>query len=177
MNDKNRQTVLLVATAAIVALWIGDQFVLTPLAKSWSDRSSSIAELRKSIEKGKQIISRERSLTSHWDNMRTNALPSTTSASEAEMFKAFDRWSQESQVTISAIKPQWKENEGDFRTLECHVDASGNIGALTKFLHNIEKDPMAVRVEAVELSAREQNGQDLTLAVQLSGLVLNPKEQ
>lgn len=176
MNDKNRQTILLAATAGIVALWIGDQFVLTPLAKTWGDRSSAIVELRKSIEKGKLAIGRDRSLTTQWDNMRTNTLPSATSASEAQMFTAFDRWSQDSHVTISAIKPQWKDNDGEFRTLECHVDASGNMTALTKFLHNIEKDPMAVRVEAVELSAREQTGQDLTLSIQLSGLVLNPKE-
>jgi hypothetical protein len=38
----------------------------------------------------------------------------------------------------------------------------------------VEKDPMALRLESVELGARDKNGQIITMGLQLSALVLNP---
>jgi hypothetical protein len=61
-------------------------------------------------------------------------------------------------------------------TLECRVDGFGNLSALTRFLYDVEKDPMALKVEAVEIAARDNDGQQLSLALQVSGLLLNPQQ-
>ena len=96
---------------------------------------------------------------------------------ENEVLKAFDRWSQESRISVSSIKPQWKRTSDDFMTLECRADAFGSVSAITRFLYEVEKDPLALKVEAVEISARDNTGQQLSLGVQLSGLMLNPPPQ
>jgi hypothetical protein len=57
------------------------------------------------------------------------------------------------------------------------VEASGNLGTLSQFLYDIEKDPMALKLESVELSAHDTGGQQLTLGLQLSGLVLNSQKR
>jgi hypothetical protein len=44
---------------------------------------------------------------------------------------------------------------------------------LTRFLYEVERDPLAVRVEAVELAARDNDASQLTLGLQVSGLLLN----
>ena len=59
-------------------------------------------------------------------------------------------------------------------TLECRVDGFGNLSSLTRFLYDVEKDPMALKVEAVEITARDNDGQQLSLALQVSGLLLTP---
>jgi hypothetical protein len=105
--------------------------------------------------------------------MRTNTLPASVSAAENEVLKGFERWSQESRISISSIKPQWKQGGDDFMTLECRADAFGNIQALTRFLYELEKDPLALKVEAVEITTRDNDGQQLTLGLQVSGLQLN----
>ena len=61
-------------------------------------------------------------------------------------------------------------------TLECRVDAFGSMQTLTRFLYNIEKDPLALKVDLVEISGRDNEGQQLTLGLQVSGLLLNPPE-
>ena len=53
------------------------------------------------------------------------------------------------------------------------MEATGNLRTLTQFLYDIEKDPLALKLESVELSARDTGGQQLTLGLQISGLVLN----
>ena len=59
-------------------------------------------------------------------------------------------------------------------TYQCRMDASGNLNSLSRFLYDLEKDPMALRLDSLEISSRDKEGQQLVLAVQISGLVLTP---
>jgi hypothetical protein len=140
-------------------------------------RATRIAELRKQIAQGKMLVQREQSVRGRWQQMSRNTLPSNTSAAEQQVFKAIDLWAQNSGVAISAITPQWKHDSDDYMTFECRVDAAGDLSKLSRFLYSVEKDPMALRMELVELGARDKEGQQLSLGLQLSGLVLNAPKQ
>ena len=60
-------------------------------------------------------------------------------------------------------------------TVECRADAFGSLQAITRFLYEIERDPLALKIESVEINARDRAGQQLSLGLQVSGLRLNPK--
>ena len=62
-------------------------------------------------------------------------------------------------------------------TLNCRLEASGDLGTLSRFVYDLEKDPMALKLESVELSAHDNTGQQLTLDLQISGLVLVSQSQ
>jgi hypothetical protein len=172
MAIKNRQQWLLILAATGAALLIGDKLVITPLTASWQARSKQIAELTKQVSQGSLLVSRDSVIRDRWDKMRNSTLPEEVSAAENEVLRAFERWSQESRISISSIKPQWKRAGDDFMTLECRADAFGSIQAVTRFLYEVEKDPLALRVEAVEIAARDNDGQQLTVGLQVSGLQL-----
>ena len=177
MNIKNRQHVLAVVAIVAVALLAGDKFVLSPLTQSWKERTDRIAELRKSVSQGSQLITREQLIRTRWDHMRTNMLPNNTAVAENEVLRAFERWSQDSRISITAIKPQWKRAADDYLTLECRADAFGSMQAVTRFLYEVEKDPLALKVEAVEITTRDNDGQQLSLGLQVSGVLLSTQEQ
>jgi hypothetical protein len=174
---KNRQQLLAVAAGAVVALFIADKVIIEPLTSSWTQRTKRIAELRKKVDEGRSLLRREQSLRGRWEQMRTNTLPNNPSVAELQVLKAFDRWSQGNRVAVNSISHQWKHDTDDFTTLECRVEASGVLSALSRFLHDIEKDPMALKLQNVEISSRDNNGQQLTLGLQISGLVLTPQKQ
>ena len=176
MNANPRQKILTVAAITVVAIWAGDKLVVSPLVQSWKERSIRIAELRHSVSQGRLLLEREPSIRGRWGGMQTNTLPNETSVAENQVLKAFARWSQDSHISITSIKPQWKQTSDDYVTLECRADASGNLQALTQFLYNVEKDPLALKVESVEITAHDNDGQQLSLALQVSGLLLNPRE-
>ena len=177
MNIKNRQQVLALVAFAAVALLASDRFLISPLSRVWKERAGRIAELKKDVLQGAQLKEHDRMIRNRWDSMRTNTLPNDLSAAENEVLKAFDRWEQESRISVSSKKPQWKRNSDDYMTFECRVDASGTMPALTRFLYEVEKDPLALKVESVEITSRDNDGQQLSLALQVSGLVLNPPSQ
>ena len=173
MQIKNRQQLLIIGAIVAIALFAGDQLVLSPLIKIWGARATRVAELRKQITQGKMLVLREQSIRSRWEQMSRNALPNNSSAAEQQVYKAIDLWAQDSGVALSAITPQWKHDSDDYMTFECRVDAAGDLGKLSRFLYSVERDPMALKLELVELGARDKDGQQLSLGLQLSGLVLN----
>ena len=177
MKIKNRQQILTVLAVAAVALFAGDKLVLSPLSNWWSARAKQVVELRKKVQDGAQLIRREQNLRSRWNEMQTNTLPNNESISEQQVLRALDRWSQESRISITSLSPQWKHDSDDYKTLQCRVEAAGSLSSVTRFLYDIEKDPLALRLELVEMSSRDTEGQQLALGLQLSGLVLTPQEK
>jgi hypothetical protein len=176
-DPKNRQQLLMAAALGVVGLWAADNLLISPLIKSWQTRGTKIVELRKQISDGTQLIQRERGIRDRWKIMRTNTLPVEVSAAEGRVLGAFDDWSRESRVSVTSIKPQWKRTAEDFTTLECRVDASGSLSTITRFLYEVEKDPLALKVDSVELSSRDTTGAQLTLGLQVSGLVLSTEKR
>jgi len=172
---KNRQQFLAVAAIAGVAFLVSDKVLFGPLWNGWKARSTRIADLKKSVNQGSLLVQRENAIRSRWDSMRTNTLPDNISAAENEVLQAFERWSQDSRISISSIKPQWKRAGEDYMTLECRADAFGSMQTLTRFLYDVEKDPLALKVDSVEITSRDNDGQQLSLALQVSGLLLNPE--
>ncbi len=175
MKIENRQQFLVALTIGAVALLIGVNFICEPLANLWAARSAQIKQLRGKVSAGKLLIQREAGLRSRWSQMSSNALPNNTSLAEQQVLKAFDNWSRDTGAEISSIMPQWKNDSTNYMTLNCRVEASGNLGTLSQFLYNIEKGPAALKLDSVELSAHDNTGQQLSLGLQISGLVLIPQ--
>ncbi len=176
MKIRNRQQLLLIVALAGVGFLVLDQIVLGPLTKAWSARSTRIEELKKSVDQGVLLLDREQTIRHRWASMRTNTLPSNSSAAESQVYAAFDHWSKSSGIAVAGIKNVWRPND-DFSTLEFRTDVSGNLQGLARFLYEIEKGPPALRIEAIEFTSRDNNGQQLTLGLQVSGLQLEVPPQ
>jgi hypothetical protein len=68
--------------------------------------------------------------------------------------------------------PQWKNDSTNYMTLNCRVEATGTLGALSQFIYSIERDPMAMKPNSVELTASSSADQQLTLGMEISGLTI-----
>jgi Tfp pilus assembly protein PilO len=123
------------------------------------------------------MIRREQALRSTWEKMRTNSLPTNESLAEEQVLKAFRKWERDSRVTITSISPQPKHDSEDYTTIQCRVEASGTIENMSRFLYDLEKDPTALKLELVELSSHDNEGQQLLLGLQVSGLILPPQKE
>ena len=178
MNHKNREQLLLILTITAVVLLVGDSFVLKPLTASWKARTARIAALEEKVAAGTEKLKNAEKLQAKWNSMSANTLTNEISAAESQALRAFERWSRDANVTISGLKPQWKRSNSadEYQTLECRADATGSLASLARFLYQVEKDPMAMKVDVVDLTTRDVEGRNLTLALQLSGLVLTPKK-
>ena len=177
MKTSSRQQLLIVATIVVVALFASDRLIYTPLKHLWQARAKEVKDLRGQIRRGSATIKNEQAINGKWDQMRTNTLPNNQSAALEKISKAFHDWAQESGASLNGVTPQWKSDSDEYKTVVCRVDASGTLWMLSRFIYDIEKDPMGLKLESVDLSSRDNTGQQITLALQVSGLVLTSQEE
>ncbi len=177
MKIQNRQQFLVVLTIAAFALLVGVNFIIEPLGGWWSSRQAQLKELRTQVADGGQIIKREAGIRSRWAEMQANALPANTSLAEQKFLTAVDNWSRGSGAEVTSLMPQWKNESTNYLTLACRVETSGNLDALSRFLYDLEKGPMALRLDSLELSARDKEGQQMTLSTEINGLALITQEK
>ena len=173
MKIQNRQQFLVALTIASAGLFVAVNFIITPLAGWWSSRQTQIRELRVQVADGIQMIKAETRTRNRWADMQANALPANTSLAEQQLFKAVDEWSHSSGAEVTSLMPQWKNDSTNYMTLSCRVETSGDLSALSKFLYDVERGPMAVRLDSVELTERDKDGQQLTMSAEINGLALN----
>lgn len=173
----NRQKLLMLLAGASIGLLLLDSLVLSPLTKAWQMRSAEITRLKKSVTEGRSVIERADRTRRLWAEMQAQAMPADPAKSEQDLITAFDRWGRAAGVELGSIKPQWKRGTSNrYSQIECRVDATGSLAALTRFLYEVEKSALALRVDSVELNARDDSGSRLSLGLLVSGLRLVPLE-
>lgn len=177
MNLPPRQKLLALVAAAAVGLLLLDYLVIEPLVGNWQQRSAAIDKLKKDIAAGETSLNRADYTRADWADMQKNSLPLNTTMAEQELLSAFDQWGRSSGIEVSSLKPQWKRGTNTaYSLLECRVDAVGPMSTVARFLYEMERSPIALKVESLELSARDAQGDKLSLSLVVSGLRLAPLE-
>ena len=177
MKIENRQQFLMMLTIGAAGLFVAVNFILTPLAGWWSDRQTQIRELRLKVNDGNELVRREAVVRGRWADMRANALPANTSLAEQQLFTAVDGWSRSSGAEVTSLMPQWKNESTNYLTLTCRVETAGNLSTLSRFLYDLERGPLALRLDSLELTARDKEGQQMTLSTEINGLALVQPEK
>jgi hypothetical protein len=172
METKSREKMLAIGAGVALALLLLNYLVISPLIDAWQSRTKEIKDLKTKIADGAMLIRRQDTVESRWDYMRTNALDSNPNAAEKQLFTAFDHWVASSSVTEGSFRPQIQETDDNYSTVDCRADVSGDMQTLLHFLYNMEKDPLGVKIESFDLSSRDDNGRQMTLGLNLSGLIL-----
>jgi hypothetical protein len=177
LNLPNRQRWLVIIAGAGLLLLVLDRIVFTPLGNLWQAHATEIVQLGRNVANGTSLIGRADQTGRVWAGMEAGALPAEPAQAEQSLIASIDRWGRASSIEVGSIKPQWKRGASDrYSLLECRIEATGTQTTLSRFLYELEKSPLALRIDSVELSARDDRGQKLGLNVVVSGLRLVPLE-
>jgi hypothetical protein len=171
----NRQRWLAIIAGAGALLLITDRLVFTPLGNIWQAHDAEIAQLHRSIANGKAVIKRAEQTKRTWIEMQGGTLAKEVAQAEQDLISSFDLWGKASNIELGSINPQWKRGATDrYSLLECRLDATGSLPALSRFMYELELSPLALRVDSLELTTRDENGKKIALSIVVSGLRLAP---
>jgi hypothetical protein len=171
----DRQRWLVIAAGGLVALLVLDTILFTPLTRIWKEHSTEIATLRKKVTEGRALIQSGPQVERTWLEMQRNALPKDAAQAQGEAISALEGWARSANVQLDSQRWQWKRGGTDkYSLLEYRVDATGSLPTLSRFLYEMERSPMAFRVDSVDLAARDESGGRITLGLIITGLRLSP---
>ena len=121
-------------------------------------------------------MDRDEIVRKKWRSMLQNSLPADMAVAEDQVMKAEDQWSQKSRLRVTSFKPQRMQKEDECVKLECRATAVGDLASIARFLYEMEKDPLPLKLEEIELTAQDEHGEKLMLGVRFSGLRLNEQK-
>jgi hypothetical protein len=172
-----RQRLLFLVAGISIALLILDRIAFTPLTALWRSHAAEITRLEADVANGTSLINRAQSLQQTWADMQARALPKDPSQAEQDLITALDRCRRTSGIELGSIKPQWKRGITDRSSLlECRIDATGSLATLGRFAYEVEKSSLALRIDSLAMSTRDETGQKIALELVVTGLRLSPLE-
>jgi hypothetical protein len=181
VENKDRQKLLIIVLAVAVGLIIGNSVVYKPLMAAWESRQAQIKKLKDQVGQDQDLVRRKNHILGRWKYMQDNSLTNNFSQAQAGLLKALLRWGQSSQVTTdntTAEDRQDAEEESGvmIHTIECHTDATGTMRGLQNFLTAIEDEKMGLKLENIEFAMKDNSGQQLTMSLTISALILDPSQ-
>jgi len=172
-----RQRFLFLVAGISIALLILDRIAYTPLTALWRSHAAEIRKLEADVASGAGLIGRAQSLQQTWADMQSRSLPKDPSQAEQDLITALDRCRRTSGIELGSIKPQWKRGLTDRNSLlECRIDATGTLATLGRFVYEVEKSSLALRLDSLAMTARDDTGQKIALELVVTGLRLAPLE-
>lgn len=169
----NREMMLKIGAGVCGGLLVLNYVVIGPATDAWNAQSDRIAAIRKKVTHGQQLVDREHATRGRWAAMQRTDLPADNSAAEEAVFKAIGRWTTASKVIFTNLAPLWHTHEEGYDTLEFRATATGDQASLGRLMYELESDPLPVRLEEAEVSARDPKGQGLSAALRFTFVRLN----
>jgi len=152
----------------VIGLFALDRLMLSPALKAWKSQSEHLTDLTKKVERGHQLLDREKSIRERWDEMQRSDLTENVSAAENDVFQSIGRWARESRISFTSLTPLWRSNEEGYDLFECRASAVGDQASLGRLIYEIETDPLPARVNECEFTTRDAQGKQLTLTMRFS---------
>jgi hypothetical protein len=168
ISNKRRETILKYAVGAVVGLFLLDRVVLSPAIASWKAQSVRLAALDQKVQRGRQLLAREKPLQVRWEEMLHTNMTDDVSSAENDVYKALSRWTLDSRVNFTSLTPQWRTFDEGYDTFECRATATGDQASLGRLIYEIETDPLPARIEECEISTRDAQGKQLSVSLRFS---------
>ena len=174
MNN-NREKLLFILVAIVLGLFAGDRLLLQPYLGSWKKHGDNITKLKDQLNKGNRLRSRERIIRADWDSKKENSLPLDENLAQDSVLTAVRRWGTESGVSLNYTSSRPRE-EDTFTSIEGKLDITGSMSQVLRFLYQVEKDPLAIRVKSFDIDSKD-NGQTMSMGMIVSGLILTKPDK
>ncbi len=173
MELSKRETIILYATVAAVALWIGWRFVFEPVSNRMNETHQLKISLEQEVNTMNNLLDRRKDIQARWQARMDNGLGSDPAATESAMWHKLNEWSSESNFDLPNITPQRMLNETAFQEVIFTVSGKGTVEGAARLIWAIEQSAMPVRISSVQLNSPDPSGREITLSMRLSVLYLD----
>lgn len=166
-----RERRVFVAAAAVVVLLAADRFAIEPLRsrRAQIDVQREAASARLLHDQG--LLRRRRELGPLWATMQ-QSLSASPSGAESTVLHWVRDAAQESGLQLLLLRPERLAGKTPLPQIAIQASLTGSMQNLTTFLHRLESAQVPLRVSELQVSARKEGADDLSVQVRMSTLCL-----
>ena len=169
-----RERTLAVASVAVLGVFALNQYVLSPLLDRRERVGQELRQTQETLQQHKALVAARPGIEVRWRDMQSAGLMADVSTSESQLLNAIREWASESGLALSALKPDRVAPGKVFQKLKVSVAATGNMRQVRQFLLKIHRASIPVQIADMQLSARKDGMDDLSLEIRLTTLCAAP---
>ncbi|MEJ2701796.1 MAG: hypothetical protein P8Z79_05080 [Sedimentisphaerales bacterium] len=170
-----RERIMAVVAISVVGFLVLNKFLIGPVASKLQAMETQKTELSLQLDEAQNLFRKRRILEKQWKAAMLEGLRNEVEA-ESKVGRAIDKWSEQSRLTLSSVKPERVASDKGLKEMTFVVVGTGTLEAVTQFLWNIETSPLPIKVKDVQLGSSE-SGQSMSLQLRLSALCLDAEHK
>ena len=174
MKLSQRERYIGIATGAVIGLLVLDSFIITPWMAARADLTMRLDARREEMTRAEQTFTNVRRANRRWSELAGETLQSDASAAESQLLNALRDWSEDSGLSVSAVRPDRTGGSNGFGRVTLRATGAGRMDDVTQFLWNVETAEVPVRMEELQIATRKPGEDDLTLQFTLATIYLPP---
>jgi Tfp pilus assembly protein PilO len=165
-----RERIIAIVTVVILAALVADKFIITPTIARLQQLEAQKQQLLAELNEAKNLFERRRLMEKKRRQLLGDGLKSESEV-ESQVLHALGQWAQNSELTLTSVKPQrlLTINKG-LQEITFTVAGKGSLQATAQFLWNVEKSLLPIKINDLQLGSANESGNDMSLQLRLSAL-------
>ncbi len=165
-----RERYIALATLLVFGVLGLDRLVLTPVR----GRRQAMLEQRQQVvaqlERARALFDERHRVTEEWEAMLAAGLAQSSTEVESRLLHAVRDWAEQSGLTLTSVRPERAREVGGLQELTFHTSGEGGMSAVAGFLWRLETSPFPVRPAELQVAARKEGEDELSVQVRISAL-------
>jgi hypothetical protein len=158
-----------VALAALAILAL-DRFALTPIIEGRAALAEDLAKALEENGRARALFQRQKQLVPKWRQMVKDGLRAGAADAESQALHLLRGWAQDAGFALSSLRPEKVADRKGLLEITLRVAGAGPMKAVLGFLGRIETSAAPVRVTELQLGARKEGADDISLQMCVSTL-------
>jgi len=168
MQLSHRERIILIIVTALAGVFVLDRLVVSPAWRWRQDLADRRETIVYEVRTAAILLDQRPNFEQHWNTMTRHGLPATGSDAEGQAYHAVRDWAQASGLRLESIDPEREISDSTLPTIVFRTTGTGPMRAVADFLKRLDASPFAIRIEQLQIAARRDGEDDLTLELRLS---------
>jgi Tfp pilus assembly protein PilO len=169
--SRRERLIIVVAATALAAAGLY-YYVLTPLLDYRDALETQKQKALAELQRDTALLNHKREADPKWREMIAAGLKRDPAEAESQILHAVQDWSKETGLRLTSLKPERLPDKKSLQEISFQAVGTGSMNAVSRFLWRIETAKVPLRVKELQLGARKEGTDDLTLQLRLSTLYL-----
>ncbi|HUS57229.1 MAG TPA: hypothetical protein VM141_01135 [Planctomycetota bacterium] len=165
-----REKYIAAGTLIGVAIFLLDSIIFTPLLEQRAAMAQEKQSILYKLERARLLFARKKKIEPQWNQTLAGGLNMNAAQAESNVLHAVRKWAQESSLTMNSVRPERVAKKSTLQEITFQAVGTGTMSAVAGFLWRLESATLPVRVASLQLGARKEGTDDLTLQLRISAL-------
>ncbi|MCY2931854.1 MAG: GspMb/PilO family protein [Planctomycetota bacterium] len=172
MSLSKRETTIFAVAAVVVVAAMGNYLVVSPLLGAREDAQVRRRGLATKLRRAKATLEENRLLAPRWQEMTGAGIKNQDDEAVSQVLHAMRDWADGAGVSLSLLQRERQTEKTPLPTIAFQAAGTGTMESVSKLLWRMQNATIPVRVTELQVWARTEGTDDLSIQMRLSTVYL-----